>query len=103
MLDFLGFIATAALMVLAVNAVITFLDVFAKRETHSRIAGRAGKDLRDRPLLERRARLKEIVPSEHPFLFSEEFRTVEGRPVLDGRIIMVTQAMIRLARRATAP
>jgi bifunctional non-homologous end joining protein LigD len=32
-----------------------------------------GKDLRDRPLLERRARLKELVPSEHPFLFSEEF------------------------------
>jgi hypothetical protein len=27
MLDFLGFIATAALMVLAVNAVITFMDV----------------------------------------------------------------------------
>jgi hypothetical protein len=26
MLDFLGFIATAALMVLAVNAVITFMD-----------------------------------------------------------------------------
>jgi bifunctional non-homologous end joining protein LigD len=32
-----------------------------------------GKDLRDRPLLERRAKLKELVPSEHPFLFSEEF------------------------------
>src|SRR5262249_7007770 len=28
---------------------------------------------RDRPLLERRAKLKELVPSEHPFLFSEEF------------------------------
>jgi hypothetical protein len=27
MLDFLGFIVTAALMVLAVNAVITFMDV----------------------------------------------------------------------------
>jgi bifunctional non-homologous end joining protein LigD len=32
-----------------------------------------GKDLRDRSLLERRAKLKELVPSEHPFLFSEEF------------------------------
>jgi ATP-dependent DNA ligase len=32
-----------------------------------------GKDLRDRPLLERRAKLKELVPSEHPFLFGEEF------------------------------
>jgi bifunctional non-homologous end joining protein LigD len=32
-----------------------------------------GKDLRDRPLAERRAELKELVPSEHPFLFSEEF------------------------------
>jgi ATP-dependent DNA ligase len=32
-----------------------------------------GKDLRDRPLLERRAKLKELVPAEHPFLFSEEF------------------------------
>jgi bifunctional non-homologous end joining protein LigD len=32
-----------------------------------------GKALRDRPLLERRAKLKELVPSEHPFLFSEEF------------------------------
>jgi hypothetical protein len=40
-----------------------------------------------RPLLERRARLKEIVPREHPFLFSEDFRTVENRPVSDGRII----------------
>jgi hypothetical protein len=30
-------------------------------------------DFRDRPLLERRAKLKELVPSEHPFLFSEEF------------------------------
>jgi DNA ligase D-like protein (predicted ligase) len=28
-----------------------------------------GKDLRDRPLLERRAKLKELVPGEHPFLF----------------------------------
>jgi hypothetical protein len=41
MLDFLGFIATAALMVLAVNAVITFMDGFAKRETDSGNAGRA--------------------------------------------------------------
>ena len=32
-----------------------------------------GKDLRDLPLVERRARLRELVPSEHPFLFSEEF------------------------------
>jgi ATP-dependent DNA ligase len=32
-----------------------------------------GKDLREQPLLERRAKLKELVPSEHPFLFSEEF------------------------------
>jgi bifunctional non-homologous end joining protein LigD len=32
-----------------------------------------GKDLRDRSLMERRAKLKELVPSEHPFLFSEEF------------------------------
>jgi DNA ligase D-like protein (predicted ligase) len=32
-----------------------------------------GNDLRDRPLLERRAKLKELVPGEHPFLFSEEF------------------------------
>jgi bifunctional non-homologous end joining protein LigD len=32
-----------------------------------------GKDLRERPLLERRARLKELIPTEHPFLFSEEF------------------------------
>jgi bifunctional non-homologous end joining protein LigD len=32
-----------------------------------------GTDLRDRPLLERRAKLRELVPSEHPFLFSEEF------------------------------
>jgi bifunctional non-homologous end joining protein LigD len=31
------------------------------------------KDLRDRPLLERRGKLKELIPSEHPFLFSEEF------------------------------
>ena len=32
-----------------------------------------GKDLRNAPLVERRARLKELIPSEHPFLFSEEF------------------------------
>jgi bifunctional non-homologous end joining protein LigD len=32
-----------------------------------------GKDLRNAPLLERRARLRELFPSEHPFLFSEEF------------------------------
>jgi bifunctional non-homologous end joining protein LigD len=32
-----------------------------------------GKDLRDHPLVERRAKLKELVPTEHPFLFSEEF------------------------------
>src|SRR5262249_39479908 len=27
-----------------------------------------GKDLRERPLLERRAKLKELIPTEHPFL-----------------------------------
>jgi len=32
-----------------------------------------GKDLRDQPLLARRAKLKELVPTEHPFMFSEEF------------------------------
>jgi bifunctional non-homologous end joining protein LigD len=32
-----------------------------------------GKDFRERPLLERRAKLRELVPSEQPFLFSEEF------------------------------
>jgi hypothetical protein len=32
-----------------------------------------GKDFREHPLLERRAKLKELVPSERPFLFSEEF------------------------------
>jgi DNA ligase D-like protein (predicted ligase) len=32
-----------------------------------------GKDQRDRPLLERKARLKDLIPNEHPFLFSEEF------------------------------
>jgi bifunctional non-homologous end joining protein LigD len=32
-----------------------------------------GKDFRECPLLERKAKLKELVPSEHPFLFSEEF------------------------------
>jgi bifunctional non-homologous end joining protein LigD len=30
-----------------------------------------GKDLREQPLSERRAKLKELIPSEHPF--SEEF------------------------------
>jgi len=29
--------------------------------------------LRDQPLLARRAKLKELVPTEHPFMFSEEF------------------------------
>jgi bifunctional non-homologous end joining protein LigD len=32
-----------------------------------------GRDLRDHPLLERRAKLKALVLTEHPFLFSEEF------------------------------
>jgi bifunctional non-homologous end joining protein LigD len=32
-----------------------------------------GRDLREKPLLERRKKLRELVPSEHPFLFSEEF------------------------------
>src|SRR6185437_5882483 len=32
-----------------------------------------GKDLRQRQLLERRTRLEELSPSEHLFLFSEEF------------------------------
>jgi bifunctional non-homologous end joining protein LigD len=32
-----------------------------------------GKDFRERPLLERRAKLKELILSEHPFLFSDEF------------------------------
>jgi bifunctional non-homologous end joining protein LigD len=32
-----------------------------------------GKDLRDQPLMERRAKLKELVRSEAPLLFSEEF------------------------------
>jgi bifunctional non-homologous end joining protein LigD len=31
------------------------------------------KDVSQRPLLERRAKLKELIPGEHPFLFSEEF------------------------------
>src|SRR5262249_8076990 len=30
-----------------------------------------GKDLRERPLLERRAKLAELIPTEHSFLFSE--------------------------------
>jgi bifunctional non-homologous end joining protein LigD len=32
-----------------------------------------GKDQRDQPLLERKARLKDLIPNEHPFLFSEAF------------------------------
>jgi len=32
-----------------------------------------GKDLRDLPLLERRAKLRKLIPSEHPCMFSEEF------------------------------
>ncbi len=41
MLDFLGFIATAALMVLAVNAVITFMDVSPSAKlTLATLAGR---------------------------------------------------------------
>jgi bifunctional non-homologous end joining protein LigD len=32
-----------------------------------------GKDLREWPLEERRAKLRKLVPNEHPFLFSEEF------------------------------
>src|SRR6185436_9305016 len=32
-----------------------------------------GKDLRDAPLAERRPKLKELIPGEHPFLYSEEF------------------------------
>ena len=32
-----------------------------------------GKDLRNQSLVERRAKLKELILSEHPFLFSEEF------------------------------
>src|SRR5262245_40044861 len=32
-----------------------------------------GKDLRDHPLVERRAKLNALIPTEHPFLFSEEF------------------------------
>jgi bifunctional non-homologous end joining protein LigD len=32
-----------------------------------------GKDVRESPLVERRAKLKELIPSEYPFLFSEEF------------------------------
>jgi hypothetical protein len=40
MLDFLGFIATAALMVLAVNAVITFMDVSPSAKlTRATLAG----------------------------------------------------------------
>jgi len=31
------------------------------------------KDFCDRPLLERRAKLRDLVPAKHPFLFSEEF------------------------------
>src|SRR5262245_24276619 len=32
-----------------------------------------GKDVRQERLLDRRAKLKELIPTEHPFLFSEEF------------------------------
>jgi hypothetical protein len=32
-----------------------------------------GKDLRDQPLLGRRAKLQVLIPNTHPFLFSEEF------------------------------
>jgi bifunctional non-homologous end joining protein LigD len=32
-----------------------------------------GKDLREWPLIERKAELKQLIPNEHPFLFSEEF------------------------------
>jgi bifunctional non-homologous end joining protein LigD len=32
-----------------------------------------GKDFCDQPLLERRAKLRDLVPTNHPFLFSEEF------------------------------
>jgi ATP-dependent DNA ligase len=32
-----------------------------------------GKDLRNLPLLERRGMLRELVRTEHPFFFSEEF------------------------------
>jgi hypothetical protein len=39
MVDFLGFIATAALMVLAVNAVITFMDVLQS----AKLTGSAGR------------------------------------------------------------
>src|SRR5262245_37948122 len=31
------------------------------------------KDFCDRPLLERRAKLRDLVPAKHPFRFSEEF------------------------------
>jgi ATP-dependent DNA ligase len=32
-----------------------------------------GRDLCDQPLLERKVKLKDLVSTEHPFLFSEEF------------------------------
>jgi len=45
-----------------------------------------GKDFRERPLLERRAKLRELVPSGHPFLFSEEFTGDGARSFKPARI-----------------